>query len=187
MWLCLEQVEENERNNAKAKLIANRTPLERLTARVLELPDGYFDEPQAYGDYVTSEMEKAYQSVPQEGFLRRLFGWVSSDIRKTRIWKIYHVACKYVNIPTYEEREAYKALLADKARLDYLDSMMMDRMVTVSGNCCTSHASPHGHAYVHLNGIGYMPNAETMRGAIDNSMTASLQPVERQPLELQPL
>ena len=167
----------------------NRTPLERLTKRLLDLPHDYIDEPTCYGDHVQAEMRKAYDAAKLKGWFaswrerreRRKWG------RDSTMWAAQLVAYRLLGIPPREEREAFQQLLKDKERLDYLETMMMDRMVSVTGKCCTRHASPTGEAHVHLNGIGYMPFADSIRGAIDNSMEYSKNPVEQKPLELQPL
>jgi hypothetical protein len=165
----------------------NKTPSDKLTERILSLPPDYYDEPTSYGDYVQDEMRAAYERAQPKNWVARLLRRFCTN-QRDGLWQATLVCQRlHGTRPNREEREAFQQLLEDHARLEYLETTMMDRMVSLTGKPTTRQASATGEAHVHLNGIGYMPFGRSFREAIDNAREASAQPVVLKPLELQPL
>lgn len=169
-----------------------QSPLDKLTARIMETPDEYCDEPTAHGDNVCRIMRETYEKHKPKGFWARRRErldkrWYYTD---SLMFEIYQRVYKLMNVPTFDERKAYAALLADKARLDHLEELMKVGLVSLNGSAHTStsgKASSRTRAFVGSKDELRIPWAETIRGAIDNSITHQNRPRDKNPLGLMPM
>lgn len=148
----------------EAAMLERMVSVEGWQAVPLAIPIGTTDADNAYPIAIVH-----FNGIGRVGSCATIRGAIDDAI------VITHSQGRTVSSLDETKEEERLQLLEDKERLDFLETLMMDRTVSLSGTCTTKQAQPHGYAFVQLDRLGMLPSGSTFREAIDNAR-AALQP-----------